>query len=153
MKRKKQKLRVLVFWCFGAILLSSCTFAENVSQICYEKQCFTIEIADEPEEQRQGLMFREKMFEDHGMLFVFEEESPHSFWMKNTLISLDMIWLDKDMKVVHIEKSVPPCKQDLCPTYQSPVLARYVLELNAGITSSIGLKVGDLFKWPMANDL
>jgi len=67
--------------------------------------------------------------------------------MKNTLIPLDIIWMDKDMKVIHIEENVQPCKNDPCPSYASSIPARYVLELNAGLSAEIGLRVGDQFSF------
>jgi uncharacterized membrane protein (UPF0127 family) len=103
----------------------------------------TAELAVSDEERARGLMFREKILPDQGMLFVFEEEGLHSFWMKNTLIPLDMIWLDSDKRIIHIEADVPPCREDPCPSYGPAVPARYVLELKAGEARTNRLKAGD----------
>ena len=67
------------------------------------------ELAVNDEERARGLMFRDQLMADQGMLFVFAEDEPHSFWMKNTLIPLDMLWLGSDRRIIHIEKNVPPC--------------------------------------------
>lgn len=103
---------------------------------------FEIEIARTPAEQSKGLMFRESMPENHGMLFIFNEESSKTFWMKNTLIPLDMIFLDGNMMVVEVKANVLPCKADPCPTYPSEKPAKYVLELNAGAAEKKNIRVG-----------
>ena len=103
-------------------------------------QKFIVEIADEGHERREGLMYREELDEGHGMLFIFPKESPHSFWMKNTLIPLDIIWLSEKKEIVDIQ-TVPPCKPDTnCQSYKPKVAAKYVLEVNAGEFKG---KVGD----------
>ncbi len=93
---------------------------------------FSVEIARTPEEKQKGLMFRESLSDDSGMLFVFENDAPRTFWMKNTLITLDMIFIDESMKIVEIKADVPPCEEDPCPTYTSKP-AKYVLEINGGV--------------------
>jgi hypothetical protein len=103
---------------------------------------FEVELARTSAEQQTGLMNRESMPENHGMLFIFEENGPKTFWMKNTLIPLDMLFLDEDMAVVEIKANVPPCKADPCATYPSEKSAKYVLELNAGSAEKNGIQVG-----------
>ncbi len=88
-------------------------------------------------------MFREHLEPDEGMLFVFEEEGVHPFWMKNTLIPLDIIWIDNDRSVVFVSKNTPPCEQEPCPTINPGKKAKYVLEVCGGTADRIGLKVGD----------
>ena len=87
-------------------------------------------------------MFRESLPPDEGMLFLFEEEGAYSFWMKNTMIPLDMLWLDSGGRVVHIAHAVP-CVQDPCPHYTPAAKARYVLEVNGGYAKAHGIVVGD----------
>jgi hypothetical protein len=101
------------------------------------------EIADTPERVARGYMFRRKVREGEGMIFVFPRADLHPFWMKNTRVPLDMIWLDDDGSVVHIEASVPPCRADPCPGYGPPRISRYVLEVRAGTAAREGLKLGD----------
>lgn len=103
----------------------------------------TAELAVTDEERARGLMFREKILPDQGMLFVFDQEDTHSFWMKNTLVYLDMLWLDSQRRVIHIEANVPPCKADPCPSYGPGVPARYVLELKGGGAAANGIKIQD----------
>lgn len=106
-------------------------------------QSITAELAVTEAERARGLMFREKLLPDQGMLFVFEKESAYAFWMKNTLIPLDMLWLDRDRRIVHIERNVPPCKADPCPSYGPARPGLYVLELQAGAADRFGLKRSD----------
>lgn len=101
------------------------------------------EIAATEEERARGLMFRDRLPTDQGMLFVFEEEGVHGFWMKNTRISLDMLWLDPGRRIIHIAKMVPPCVADPCPSYGPGLPALFVLELAGGQADARGLKVGD----------
>jgi uncharacterized membrane protein (UPF0127 family) len=100
-----------------------------------------VELALTNEERQKGLMGRENLNDDEGMLFVFEEEKEHDFWMKNMIISLDMIWIDSDGKVVHIEKQVPPCEEN-CIIYSSSIPAKYVLELNSGSAKRLSIENG-----------
>jgi uncharacterized membrane protein (UPF0127 family) len=88
-------------------------------------------------------MFRGKLDLNKGMFFIFENEGEYSFWMKNTLINLDIIWINKDKEVVFISKNTQPCSSDSCLTFNSDKKAQYVLELNGGVTDKIGLNVGD----------
>lgn len=102
------------------------------------------EVADTTEKRARGLMFRDSLPEDRGMLFTFPEPQHWSFWMKNTRIALDIIWMDRDKKVVHVERNVPGCNRsdDGCPQYQPNESALYVLELPAGRADSLRLRRG-----------
>ena len=111
----------------------------------------TAELAVTQEERARGLMFRKKLEFDQGMLFVFSEEGFHSFWMKNMVIPLDFIWLDKEKRIVHIERNVPPCKQEPCPTYTSKVPAMFFLELKAGSVEKRNLKILDRLDFVLPN--
>jgi uncharacterized membrane protein (UPF0127 family) len=106
---------------------------------CY----ITAELAISDEERQLGLMFREKLNSDQGMLFVFEDEDFHFFWMKNMKLSIDILWLDKEKRIVHIESNVPPCRKSPCDTYASKIPAMYVLEMQAGLTAKNKLKLYD----------
>jgi uncharacterized membrane protein (UPF0127 family) len=104
-----------------------------------------VEIDDSPDTRSQGLMFRHSMAPDRGMLFLFPEHGDHTFWMKNTLISLDIFWLDESGIILHLELDVPICtrKDDGCPRYQAPSKSFHVLELNAGMAEKLDLAVGE----------
>jgi uncharacterized membrane protein (UPF0127 family) len=103
---------------------------------------YSLELALTPEDQAQGLMFRESLPERHGMLFVFPETAPHHFWMKNTMIPLDMIWMDAGGKVLYVSADTPPCKADPCPTYGPDGPAQSVLEIAGGKAKAEGVTVG-----------
>ncbi|MBN8715135.1 MAG: DUF192 domain-containing protein [Xanthomonadales bacterium] len=104
---------------------------------------FSIELATTDAARQHGLMERTNLPADHGMLFVFASSAPQAFWMKNTLIPLDILYFDDARKLVSMQLDVPPCKADPCPIYPSHASARYVLELAAGTSRSIGAKPGD----------
>jgi uncharacterized membrane protein (UPF0127 family) len=103
----------------------------------------TAELAVSDEQREQGLMFREKINEDQAMLFIFEEEDIHSFWMKNMRFAIDILWLDSQRRIVHIESRVPPCSKDPCPSYVPAAAAAFVLELQAGFVEKHGLRLYD----------
>ena len=102
-----------------------------------------VEVPDDQEEFMRGLMFRQHLPWNAGMLFAFNNDEPRTFWMKNTLIPLDMMFVDSSSRIVDIKESVPPCEQDECPTYPSQEPAQYVLEVNAGFVQDNGIKIGD----------
>jgi len=104
---------------------------------------FSVEIADTQQKQTLGLMYRDEIAQDHGMLFVFSNEAPRSFWMKNTRIPLDILYFDKDLKIVGAALDTQPCRISRCPAYPSTAPAMYVLELNAGTASALGIGLGD----------
>ncbi|MBF0548985.1 MAG: DUF192 domain-containing protein [Deltaproteobacteria bacterium] len=104
-----------------------------------ELTAFLSETADTPEKKVRGLMFRKELAKGAGMLFIYPEDEELTFWMKNTLIPLDIIFFSQDMRVVGILHNLPPCKTDPCPNYQSPAPAKYALEINAGLADTLGL--------------
>lgn len=104
----------------------------------------SVEVADTEESRRLGLMFREKLEWDEGMLLVFEKDDFHSIWMKNCKIPLDIIWLSRDGKIVHMKKSAQPCPaNEDCPSFAPFRKSRYVLEVRAGTVLKHSLKNGD----------
>ncbi len=117
---------------------------ENQTEIYFEDHMFSVEIADTSEERARGLMFREELGENQGMLFVYEEEADRSFWMKNTLIPLDIIFLNSDFEVINIEQANPEpnTSDENLASYRSERPAQYVLEINQNRSEEIGLKKG-----------
>lgn len=109
------------------------------------------EIADTPQKRATGLMYRDHLKKDHGMMFFFDQAQEWTFWMKNTLIALDLIWMDEKKRVIHIERNVPICTRtdDSCPQYRPNDGALYVLEIAAGTVD--GLKIEKGTKLQFAN--
>lgn len=107
---------------------------------------FTVELAQTSEEQALGLMFRDKMADGHGMLFLFPAEGMRRFWMKNTRIPLDIFYFDGDLRLVSVSENARPCRTSQCPSYPSAGPAKYVLELNAGKAAELGTEVGDVLE-------
>ena len=101
---------------------------------------FTVELATSPEQQRRGLMFRDHLPQNQGMLFIFETPRPLSFWMRNTRISLDMLFLDTQGRVVNIARRTTPMSDT---AYRSAGPAKAVLEINAGLSDLLGIAPGD----------
>lgn len=101
------------------------------------------------EERAKGLMHRERLEENEGMIFIFEKEDFHSFWMKNMVIALDIIWVDKDKRVVYYLENVPPCKEESCPSYYPMRKSKYVIEVISGFIKRENLKLGDEIKFKL----
>jgi uncharacterized protein len=109
-------------------------------------QIFGVEMAVTPEEQAKGLMFRRELPEKQGMLFDFRREQPTSFWMKNTYIPLDMIFIRADGRIRRIAESTTPLSEALVPS-GGPV--RAVLEVIGGTAKKLGIAPGDRVKHPI----
>lgn len=119
--------------------------APLVAETAAGERSFTIEVADDQSERSAGLMFREDMDDDHGMLFVFSETKPVGFWMKNTPMPLDLIFIGQDGKVRGILPGEPFSEALISPG--EPV--RFVLELKRGAAKKAGIKDGDLVRHPV----
>ena len=134
---------ILIFLFIFLIINYSKEIDNKIENVCFEENCFKVELAITESERAKGLMFKETLEDNSGMLFIFPEEGVYNFWMKNTLIPLDIIWISKEEKVVHIEKNVQPCKENICRSYGPDRKVLYVLELNSGKIEEKGIKIGD----------
>lgn len=140
---------MLTFWRILAVFLTlfaiGCAQTPN-PQLTIETRegnvPISIEIVDTPESRQQGLMYRETLRENEGMWFVFEEEYPYSFWMKNTLIPLDIVHVNSNLQIVDIIMA-DPCTHDPCTIYTPQAAARYVLEVNQNFTKRAGVQIGN----------
>lgn len=121
------------------------TKVENFTkgQVCFGQKCFSVELAKTDAQRGRGLMFRKELNKDAGMLFIFNKEGIFPFWMKNTLISLDIIWINAENKVVYIKEGAQPCRTLICQSLLPSVYAKYVLEINAGLVNECKIKIGD----------
>lgn len=134
-------------------LLSGCSFfglfgdSTKTKELTLQTKNKTIklnvEIADVQEEREKGLMGRDKLEAGKGMLFVFQNEAPRAFWMKNTLISLDVIFFNGRKEVTETIEFMKPCKEAQCPSYNANLPSMYALELPAGFVQEKGVKAGD----------
>ncbi len=112
------------------------------SSITINNQRFSVEIADSDQERETGLSFRDSLDPESGLLFIFENEDFHGIWMKDMNFSIDILWLDSDLEIIHIEENISP---DTFPqTFVSPTKAKYVLEINAGEVKEFNLSLGQV---------
>lgn len=106
---------------------------------------FDVEVADDPAERAEGLMYRQALADNAGMLFLYSKPQPVEFWMKNTLLSLDIVFVRADGTIARIAAGTTPMSEDLIPSGE-PVLA--VLEVKAGIMHQLGITAGDRLRNP-----
>ncbi|MCW0452689.1 DUF192 domain-containing protein [Xanthomonas sacchari] len=125
------------------LALSGCASAGGDHWVELGGHRYDVELAQNDAMRARGLMFRDQMETDHGMLFIHDREEPQAYWMKNTKIPLDILYFDNQRKLVAQQRDVPPCSAgDACPPYPSNAPARYVLELNAGQAEQLKLQDG-----------
>ncbi len=139
-------MKVLTFLLLMFIIVTAGCVSQQVNQVGIStgsgQKIVNVEIADELQEWRAGLMNRLSLGKDDGMLFVFPGEQPRSFWMKNTLIPLDMIFISDKLEIIDIA-TMQPCRADPCPSYASKAPAKYVLEVNADYARSSNITLGN----------
>ena len=112
-----------------------------------------IELATDDATREQGLMYRDQLASDQGMLFFFATSGNYPFWMKKTLIPLDMIWLDENRRIVAIKHNVPPCKADPCPSYDPNAIGKYVLEVASGVAARHALANGQTLRFEAVDNV
>lgn len=115
------------------------------AEIVGSDKIFDLEVAATPEQQQLGLMYRESLPDNRGMLFEFNPPMPVSFWMKNCRMNLDIIFL-RNGEIQAIARDVPPCTTSPCPTYGTPAAIDQVIEIRGGLADEIGIKEGDKIK-------
>jgi len=129
-----------------AASLAACSARATGPSVELKGQRFDVEIADTEPARERGLMFRDSMPADHGMLFLFDDNAVRTFWMKNCRMPLDILYFDEKYKLVSVQQRVPACRSEPCPVYPSEGAAKYVLELNAGVADKLDVKPGDAIK-------
>ena len=133
-------LAIFLFGCISAPASTPST--SKITTVTFENnRIITAEIADTQESRSVGLMNRTKLEEQKGMLFIFSNSDYHSFWMKNTLIPLDIIFIDEKLKIVDII-SADPCISDPCKLYTPQEKTKYVLEVNQNWTKRNRIEIG-----------
>jgi uncharacterized membrane protein (UPF0127 family) len=133
---------LLIMSLFSVLFASACTQQLPTTNVQVGGVTVIAEIADDDRDRTIGLMNRSSLPEGAGMIFVFDDEKQRSFWMKNTLIPLDMIFISANGTIVDIT-TMQPCKSLFCESYRSKQPAKYVLEVNAGFAEKHSTKVGD----------
>jgi uncharacterized membrane protein (UPF0127 family) len=139
-------IAVLVPLTLILFLVTNQTPSQKTTSIELADQTITAEVADNSATRAKGLMNRDHLDENAGMWFVFDSEGYPSFWMKNTLIPLDMVWVNSAYEIVHIEENVQPCGEGPCLSYKPSAKSKYVLELNAGWVEKHGVSLGQTVK-------
>lgn len=121
------------------------TAIANEVTIQINKHRFTVELALTQAERSQGLMHRKSLASDAGMLFIYHEPQLISFWMKQTLIPLDLLFFDKEGRLTELHQNIQPCPGSNCDTYTNKIPAQFVLELAAGTVNKFNFQVGNQF--------
>ena len=135
--------KIILTFALSLLVLTSCAKYQDIYiNNGAEEIKVKAEVADTQEKMERGLMFRERLGENKGMFFAFEHEGTYAFWMKNTLIPLDIIFISGDFKILEIFHA-EPCAEEPCKSYQTTKYAKYVLEVNGNFTIRNGIDVGD----------
>ncbi len=118
---------------------------QKYTKVCFNDKeiCFRAEVADSEAKRQHGLMFRKNLKQDEGMLFIFPIADTYAFWMKNTLIPLDIIWINENREIVFIKKDAQPCKNLACDNIIPTAKALYVFEINSGLVEKFRIKEKD----------
>jgi len=106
--KKGYLILIVILFVISLIVYFDDTLNNEKGKVCYEENCFDVEIVDSDIDRAEGLMFRESLCDDCGMLFIFDENGRYPFWMKNTLIYLDIIWIDENKEIVFITEKAEP---------------------------------------------
>src|SRR3989344_3320694 len=139
---KKNFFLSSVILIFLLLVLNGCNYKYVVIDNGEEKIRVDVEVADNDEERMQGLMFRESLGNNAGMLFIFDNKAKYAFWMKDTLIPLDVIFIDENFEIVDIIYA-EPCKEDPCKRYIPKTESLYALEVNGNFTAKNVISIGD----------
>jgi len=150
-RKHMNPFKILPFILAAQIIIGiAVTPATNIVEFPDSETELSVEIADSKSERKKGLMFRENLPIDEGMVFVFADEAERGFWMKNTLIPLDMIFVDSKGRIVNIEEAVPEpnTSDENLKTYRSDEPAKYVIETNSSFTERKNVEEGDRVEVP-----
>lgn len=141
MANHKARLFAFLFIVVGITLIGYLTTINYESTVVINGKTYTVDVSSTAYTKTKGLSGRESLAPNHGMFFMFDNEDKHGFWMKDMNFSIDIIWIDKNFAVNHIEKAVSP--QTYPKVFYPETSSLYVLELASGQADLLGLKVGD----------
>ncbi|MDO8749434.1 MAG: DUF192 domain-containing protein [Candidatus Omnitrophota bacterium] len=144
----------ILFFILSMNYVSRAHSQEMLKTVCVKDVCVQAEIVDTDAARQRGLMFRENLPEGQGMLFVFETEGRYGFWMKNMRFPIDIIWIDKEKRVVDIKPNLSPCqevcesfaggdREKSCEIFEPRAKALYALEVHAGFSRRNKIEIGD----------
>jgi len=142
---QKPLFHAYIFLILSSLMLCGCA-EKHFKTVYVTTRCIQAEIVDSDLKRQQGLMFRKKLADNKGMLFIFEQEGMYSIWMKNMNFPLDIIWIDAQKRIVDIREGALPCKES-CESLFPKGEARYVLEVNSGFTRKHKIKIGDMINF------
>lgn len=138
----KKKIGVFLL----CLVLCGCASAGS-RKACFTDGCIDVEVADNDRTRARGLMFKDRIQDAQGMLFVFPQDGVFSFWMKNMRFSLDILWIDAAWRIVDFHADIPPCTSMPCQSYSPSGPVRYVLEVNAGFIQRHDIRKGQSIKF------
>lgn len=122
------------------LLVGACRAGEPWVEVGGQR--YYVEIADDDALRSRGLMYRDELGASEGMFFIWRQPAPRAFWMLNTRIPLDIVYIGPELKIVDWSLNTPPCRTRRCPSYPSRAPAQYVLEVNAGEMMRLGVEIG-----------
>ncbi|MEM2918718.1 MAG: DUF192 domain-containing protein [Candidatus Altiarchaeota archaeon] len=147
--QKRFILAIFIFFLILALFLLPKKENSNNErvQICFDNTCIYAEVAMTDEKKRVGLMYRENLDSESGMLFPYKNEVIPAFWMKNMNFPIDIIWIDKHKRIFYIHQNVQPCRAEICEVYTPEKPIMYVLEVNANFSYENNLTIGKEVKF------
>ncbi|MGZ4958186.1 MAG: DUF192 domain-containing protein [Methylomonas sp.] len=148
MKTHLNTLTVLTCFTLSAIAASVEVLPTDTLSFVEQQVDITVELAITPYQRERGLMDRTSLDEDKGMLFVFADQAPRGVWMKNTLLPLDVLFLDDQGSIVSMLDNLQPCTDDPCPVFDSEADAAYMVELNADFIENNNPEIGQQLQLP-----
>jgi len=141
MKLTKARLYFIIFLIVAVTIIGFLSTVNYKSKLTIGGKTFIVDVSDTPFTMSRGLGGRESLGSNEGMVFIFDKSDKHGFWMKNVFFPIDIIWMDENLVVNHIEKSVSPLSYP--KTFYPDTPSLYVLEVNAGESDKLKLKIGD----------
>lgn len=148
MKKNCHKLCRDTKFCVCTILLALVLPPPSyAASVCKKDICVQVDVVSRNKDRQRGLQGRSGLADSHGMLFVFNRDGFYRFWMKDMKFPVDMIWIDRQYRIVTIAPSRSPCRQDPCPVYEPLTPARYVLELPDRFALKNQWKIGDVLEF------